>query len=416
MAIQLNVSKLLFAFGDKELTYRLSCAPATDAIKVVVEGGFEIALANSAEKKFGKELLLLPDTSQQVHRIEREICVRIKGKQAGKISHSFHHQPHSLPVWLSLELQQQAVVPPKTNTPPQPYLKFLPSELNFGRCRTEQPKRMELKVEIQGVKQCEIETTPPFSISTDGKQFSQKILWHFDGKGSTRLVFVQLNASEAGSYNQPLLFRAESLAPKQIVLRAQCRDTPRYKWLSAINGLYLLIGIFAVWGMMGVIFSKGRVQSPAAPSPPTSSHKQIPLTSTNPNDPSCKPSLYQKLKEKTTVIRYGCATADCDTAFIREILTHAAGSKAFHFVNLQAFMPNTDCGEFVAAAFKADKADVIFSDQNCELINVDASHSLCPDLSSQKCIFLVPCGNSEGLLKVLNKEIRRRKAKTVMNE
>lgn len=434
MLVQFSTSALRFTTTDNVLHYKVKCIPATDTLKLSVEGAYEIALANVTNPVFGKELMLVPDTSTQPNKIEREIAVR-KNKNAskGSITHFFSKDPQTFMLNIeaegatmnvdSSELSQTAnpylnpTVPKKEiTTPPSvtPKFTFNKTELVFGKIKLGESKLLSFTIISQAISKYSLEVSLPFKLSLDGKIFSNSLTIEPNPKSDEKQIFVQMQSIKEGKFKQSIIIRTSNSPLRQVLVNGHCTTKTAFSFLKPVHLLYILLSFVGIWGIYFLV-SNTKKMAPSAPI--TKNAKIFPQNPINPiavslDNPTCKPSLYQKLKEKSTVVRYGCVNKDCDTAFIREILTYASGSKAFRFVKIDNQTSTQGCGKWVEQVFKDNKIDIMFSDQNCELANIDQSHSIIVNPESNvRYSFLVPCGNSEGLLKVLNKEIRRRKSK-----
>lgn len=421
MSIQLSTQILAFAENKQEAVYTVKVAPTTDSLRVVVEGEYEIAIAGNSSRTFVKELILLSDTTQIIPKIEREIIVRKKEKAGqGKIMHTLSSKPDSviLPIQFGLPVSQpRPVEQPKVTETVKPAgasLSFDKSELEFGKSLPGEVRQQVLLIRSSGLDRYNVEVNLPFRISKDNKTFLSSLNYDVNPKGDSQKVYVQFHPSSPGAFKHSLLIRAQNLPLRQVLLHARCKKATSFKLGKLpVSGLLKGIGILLTGVLLlYVVKSSGLFN-----------RKQVvtqSLVSTEPvlpaayHDPSCKPSMYKKLKEKTAIIKYGCVSPGCDTAFVRDVLINASGSKAFGFVDLHKEASITEkCGQWVTQIFQTEKADILFAKEGCaDLSGVDQSHHLCDDNTIKpECMFLLPCGNSEGLLKVINKEVRKRKAK-----
>ncbi len=419
MSIQLSTQILTFTENNPEITYTVKVTPTTDSLKIVVEGEYEIAIANNNSRTFVKELILLADTTQIIPKIEREIVVRKKEKAGeGRILHSLSNKPESVILPLrSGERVSQPLVQPKITEPVQPTvssLSFDKAELEFGKSLPGEIRQQVLVIRSSGLERYSIEVNLPFRISKDNKLFLSNLTYEVNPKGDSQKVYVQFQPTKAGSHKQSLLIRAQSLPLRQVLLHARCKEKsvlkmPKLPVSGLMKGIALLllgVGLTYIVKSSGLFSTKKKEIHSIMPSEPI-----LPAAY---NDPTCKPSMYKKLKEKTAIVKYGCVTKDCDTTFIRDVLINASGSKAFGFVDLHKDATiSGKCGQWIGQIFQSEKADILFTKENCsDVSNVDQSHHLCDDNTIKpECMFILPCGNSEGLLKVINKEIRKRKAK-----
>lgn len=434
MSVQFSTSTLRFTATDTILHYKVKCIPATDTLKLSVEGGYEIALANVTNPVFSKGLILLPDTSTQPNKIEREIIVRKNANALnGSITHVFSKDSQTFILNLEVETATKSEkpaemaktpVPPITPTTPKkdiatppsvtPKFTFNKTELAFGRITPGESKLLTFSIKSQAIPKYTLEVSLPFKLSLDGKTFSNALTVEPNAKGEEKQIFVQMQSIKEGKFKQSIIIRASNSPLRQVLVNGNCSTKVAFSLPKPAHLLYAVLAFAGVWGIYSLVGNRSEMTQNA---PITKKSKVFPQNPINPiavslDDPTCKPSLYQKLKEKSTVVRYGCVNAGCDTAFVRDVLTYASGSKAFRFVKIDNQTSTQGCGKWVEQVFKENKVDIMFTDQNCELANIDQSHSICVNPESNiKCSFLVPCGNSEGLLKVLNKEIRRRKSK-----
>lgn len=435
MSVQFSTSTLRFTAADTILHYKVKCIPATDTLKLSVEGAYEIALANIANPVFGKELILLPDTSTQPNKIEREIIVRKNANAAkGSIIHAFAKDAQTF--ILNLEVEETLTksekpseiaktltppIPPTTPkkeiaTPPSviPKFTFNKTELIFGKITPGANKVLSFSIQSQAIPKYTVEVSLPFKLSLDGKTFSNTLSIEPNSKSEEKQIFVQMQSIKEGKFKQSIIIRTANSPLRQVLVNGHCTTKVALPLPKAKHILYTLLAFAGIWGVFSLVGNQNQTESrlSVAKNPKVFPQNPINPIAVSLDDPTCKPSLYQKLKEKSTVVRYGCVNKDCDTAFVRDVLTYASGSKAFRFVKIDNQSSTQGCGKWVEQVFKENKVDIMFTDENCELANIDQSHSICVNPESNvKCSFLVPCGNSEGLLKVLNKEIRRRKSK-----
>ncbi len=288
-----------------------------------------------------------------------------------------------------------------------PTVKTNRKELFFPKIEEGVMKSEVLELHTADLDKVQIQVAAPFRLSLDNRTYSQVLNLQTNSAGDTKQIYVQVLALKAGTYTAQLNFKHADKVLHSVFVKAICAKTAgiptktaqkpsKLPW-AAIAALLLVLGLgYWIWN--------GKKDTPTAATSATvlsTSNLALPV------DPSCKPSLYQKLKEKTGAIRYTCVDRNCDTAFVREIMTFATGSKAFKYVSVHAAETPNDCGEWVDNLFKNNEIDIIFTDKPCTTGNMDMSNSVCED---KKCVFMIPCGNSEGFLKVLNKEIKRRKS------
>ncbi len=424
MAIQLSTLVLTFRENQTSLNYIVKVTPTTDSLKIVVEGEYELAFANQRDKIFVKELVLLADTTLPIPKIEREIVVRKQNKGGdGRILHTLSDKKEQVVLQVKAEtltpVPKTAVdTPPKSPAVPEkriaPVFIFERNEVKFKKIKPGEIKTEVFTIGSSGIEKYVLEATSPFKISKDNKTFHQTLSFDVNPKGEQQRVYIQFQTLKVGMYKQFIFIRGQNANLRQISVRGVCREPspltlasiPFMGVLKGIGVLFIAIGLVYLVGFSGIF----KRQKPAQANV-IFSEAVLPVTY---NDPSCKPSMYKKLKEKSTIIRYGCLNQDCDTAFVREVLVNASGSKAFGYVDIhQGMIKGDKCGEWISGIFQANKADILFTKETCEgLTNVDMSHHLCDNQTVKPgCAFLIPCGNSEGLLKVINKEIRSRKAK-----
>ncbi len=470
MSLTITAKNIKFLADESEHNYVVTVNPAYKPLNINIEGDYEVATTGLQSHAFAQELILQPDTTFTPPRIAKMIRIRKKnGANSGKITHRLGNDVQALFVNLTAAQKEQEIVPaisPKTTQsqkaaaiippskeekeikpimPPAPKVvakneEVLPP-INMEEKKKEPllaPKIPEKKLEIpapklnisrkeiyfpkvaMGVMQSELfelkteniaklqlQVPSPFRISLDNRTFSQMLTLPLNPKGQVQQVYLQVLALKEGTYTGQLSVKYEDKILQNLFVKAICPKNPtqastkpqtrKLPWLPIAAGLCLMLGLgYWIWG--------GKKQ------PNVSAVSATVLSTSNmalPADPACKPSLYQKLKEKTSAVRYTCVDRNCDTAIVREILTFATGSKAFKYVSVHNAETPNDCGEWVDNLFKTNEIDLIFTDKVCNIGNMDMSSSVCED---KKCVFMIPCGNSEGFLKVLNKEIRRRKA------
>lgn len=461
MSLTITVKNIKFLADDSEHNYVVTVNPAYKPLNINIEGDYELATTGLKSHAFAQELILQPDTSFSPPRIAKMIRVRKKtGANAGKITHRLGNDVQALFVNLIAEqVEKTAAMPvlatktvaaqknevteikpiiptitkpiekketynPIINTAKetilspqkeekqvqiaQPILLLNRKEITFPNITAGNVQSESLEIKTENIAKLQLQVPSPFRISLDNRTFSQMITLSLNPEGHTQQVYLQVLALKEETYTGQLSFKYEEKVQQNLLLKATCvKNIPQMQagtkskrklpWLPIAAGLCVMLGL-SYWIVGG---KKNVNQAVSSATVMSTSNMLLPA------DPACKPSLYQKLKEKTAVVKYSCVDKNCDTTFVREILTFATGSKAFKYVSVHTAETPNDCGAWVDKLFKDNAIDIIFTDKPCNIGNMDISSSICED---KKCVFMIPCGNSEGFLKVLNKEIRRRKA------
>lgn len=312
--------------------------------------------------------------------------------------------------------KDEPISPPKkevqtpVNQPisPVPTIKSNRKEVFFAKVTEGIVANETLEIQTEHLDKCQLQVTAPFRLSLDNKTFSQILNLQVHRKGDSQQIYVQVLAPKVGTYTAQIACKHGEKVVHNVFVKAIAHKNPSKAEAkdkksfhlkpiaAAAASLCLLVLAWWMWGN-----KKEIPQNTPSATVLSTSNMVLPV------DPACKPSLYQKLKEKTGAVRYSCVDKNCDTSFVREILTFASGSKAFKYVSVHTAETPNECGQWVDNLFKNNEIDIIYTEKPCNIGNMDMSSSICED---KKCVFMVPCGNSEGFLKVLNKEIRRRKA------
>lgn len=462
MSLTITAKNIKFLADESEHNYVVTVNPAYKPLNINVEGEYEIATTGLQSHAFTQELILQPDTTFSPPRIAKMIRIRKKtGANTGKITHRLGNDVQALfvnlmteqiekkeaipvlatktvsaqkdapkemkpimpaitkpivekevknPIINIVEKKEEPILAPKKEEKQVPVLvptlRINRKEIAFSNIVAGMMKSEMFELTSENIAKLQLQVPSPFRISLDNRTFSQMITLTLNPKGQVQQVYLQVLALKEGTYTGQVSFKHEDKILQNLFVKAICgksatqistKPERKLPLLPIAAGLCLMLGLsYWIWG------------GKKMPNPTTTSATVLSTSNmVMPIDPACKPSLYQKLKEKTAAVKYSCVDRNCDTTFVREILTFATGSKAFKYVSVHTAETPNDCGAWVDKLFKDNEIDIIFTDKPCNIGNMDMSSSICED---KKCVFMIPCGNSEGFLKVLNKEIRRRKA------
>lgn len=447
MAVILSTQSLAFTTKEREQTYVVTVLNAGNPLKLRAEGGFEIAQADIKPRIFAKEIMIHPLANTSPPRIQAEVIVRMMdGADEGRILHIEAGSPRALALLLenkslgfnfegiSMFFSQSWAKLTNVFSSKQedkkektPTLTPKKEASNPNTPKVEAPKVDSSKVESPKIEPLKVEP-PKVEVPTaePPKEEVPKVESPEIEPPKVEPPKVEVPKAEPPKVETPKIEPPKVEHPKTELPKVS-PPTPKEKpiateqkkaqplssdksgvtdWMENIKKIpvqALLLGVFIVLGAY-VIYHFSSTKGTTAGT--TTDGVKV----ANVSAVACKPSLYQKIKEKTTMIKYGCLLPECDTAFVRDILVKAAGSQSFKYVNIHTATSPRGCGDWVENAFRQNQLDVLFSNEKCANTSLDQSHTYCGGEGAQGCVFMVPCGNAEGLLKVINKEIRRRKA------